>query len=662
MLDRKTIIGFVLMFLVFIGYMWYNSPSKEEREAQRKYQDSVYNAYQDSVLEAEAARLAAQQLEDSLALADTSAAQLAAEKQKSEAGLFACNLEGEPVNITVKNKVFTIGFNSRGAVVDSLTLADYTSYGNLPLNLVSPLDESLNLSFETKDHHVINTGKLVFTPFVNGKEVIADMEMELAENDSVIIAMRAYVKGDSAQVNTKSYLEFLYCVHGNSHEVDFNINFRGLDGVVSESPYIDLYWTDQLTRHEKFDEGSKGGKSSRNKDVENYNTTIYYKTLDDNADQLRDGSDDEKNVKTPLQWIAYKQQFFSAVLIADKEFVNAEMKRTTDDTVSDSRYLCTMSSCIGIPYQSKPNYGVGMKFYFGPNKYRILRNMDIGLDRILPLGWGFFAIQWVNRFAIIPVFNFLEQFNWNYGIIIIILTLLVKLVIFPFTYKSYSSSAVMKVLQPEISKLNEKYPRQEDAMKKQQAMSALYKKAGISPMAGCLPLLLQLPILYAMFRFFPASIELRQKPFLWTDDLSTFDSIIDLPFRIPLYGDHVSLFCLLMFAMQFFYTLYTMKQQTSQGVPGMKFMMYFMPFMMLFLFNSQSAALNFYYFLSLCITIVQMWIIRKTLNEEKIHKRMELASLKAKNKPQKKSRWQKRLEELQKQSEELQKQRNNAKR
>lgn len=662
MLDKKTIIGFVLMFLVFIGYMWYNSPSKEEREAQQKYRDSVYQAYQDSVLEAEERQLALQEIADSLAAVDTSAAQLAVEKRKLEAGLFSGNLEGEPLNISVKNNVFTIGFNTLGAVVSNVTLSEYTSYGNLPLELVSPLAGSMNLSFSTADHKVINTGDFVFTPFVNGKEITADTDLELAENDSVKIAMRAYLNGDSASTDRNSYIEFLYCVHGDRYEVDFDINFRNLDNVIQPSKYLDLQWTDLLTRHEKFDEGSKGGKSSRNKDVENYNTTIYYKTTDDNADQLRDGSDDRTDVKTPLQWIAYKQQFFSAVLIADKEFVNAEMERTTSDTVSDSRYLCTMNSTIGIPYQSQKNYGVGMKFYFGPNKYRILRDMEIGLDRILPLGWGFFAIQWVNRFAIIPVFNFLEQFNWNYGIIIIILTLLVKLVIFPFTYKSYSSSAVMRVLQPEIAKLNEKYPKQEDAMKKQQAMSALYKKAGISPMAGCLPLLLQLPILYAMFRFFPASIELRQQPFLWTDDLSTFDSILDLPFRIPLYGDHVSLFCLLMFAMQFFYTIYTMKQQTSQGIPGMKFMMYFMPFMMLFLFNSQSAALNFYYFLSLCITMVQMWIIRKSLNEEKIHKRMEQASLKAKNKPQKKSKWQAKLEALQKQNEELQKQRNNARR
>ena len=295
--------------------------------------------------------------------------------------------------------------------------------------------------------------------------------------------------------------------------------------------------------------------------------------------------------------------------------------------------------------------------YFGPNKYRLLKDMDRSFERILPLGWGFFLTQWVSRFAIIPVFNFLEGFGWNYGIIIIILTLLLKIVITPLTWNSYKTGAVMRHLKPELDAINKKFPKQEQAMQKQQAMSQLQRKAGINPMAGCLPLLLQLPIIYAMFRFYPASIELRQQPFLWCDDLSSYDSILNLPFNIPLYGDHVSLFCLLMFAMQFLYTVYTMKQQQGQAsMPGMKFMMYFMPFMMLFIFNSQSAALNIYYFFNLLLSMATMFLIRAIMTEDKVRARMAKAEAAGKGKPQKKSKFQQRLEEMQRMSEEMQKQ------
>lgn len=272
------------------------------------------------------------------------------------------------------------------------------------------------------------------------------------------------------------------------------------------------------------------------------------------------------------------------------------------------------------------------------------------MEQIIPLGWGFFLLHWINRFVILPVFNFLQQFGWNMGIIILILTILVKLVLFPLAYKSYSSSAKMRIIAPEVQKINEKYPKQEQAMQKQQAIMNLYKRAGINPMSGCLPMLFQFPILVAMFRFFPASIELRQQSFLWADDLSSYDSILNLPFNIPFYGSHVSLFCLLMTIAQLFYTRMTMKQQQqSNAMPGMKFMMYFMPIMMLFILNSQSAALNYYYLISLCITFIQMFIIQRTINEQKVLKRLEANS----KKPLKKSKWQQRIEALEKQNQAL---------
>ncbi|MBR4198509.1 MAG: membrane protein insertase YidC [Bacteroidales bacterium] len=652
MLDKNTIIGLVLMFLVFIGYIWWTKPSKEELEKQKAYQDSVYQAYQDSVATVEEALAAQKLIDDSIAANDTAALQNEAEKIRSAAGAFACNLDSELATISVKNEVLSLDINSLGAKIDNVVLSEYTSYGDLPLDLIGKGNDSLNLIFGTKDNKIISTGNLIFTPFVNGQKVSGNQQIEISGTDSVRIAMRAFVSGfdtATAGMDEERYLEFAYIVYGNSHEVKFDINFHGLENVLQNNPTLDLYFSDKLTRHEKH-ALNKSGRS----DMERFYSSIYYKPTNDNADNLRDGTDGEENVKSPLQWIAFKQQFFSTILIADSSFDNA-MLRTSTQQDTNSRYLCDMESTIGLPFQLSKDYTFGMRYYFGSNKYRTLRNMDLGLERMLPLGWGFFAIQWVNRFAIIPVFNFLEQFNWNYGIIIIVLTLLVKLVLFPIAYKSYASSAVMRVLQPEVAKINEKFPKQEDALKKQQAISALYKKAGASPMAGCLPMLLQMPILFAMYRFFPASIELRQQPFLWAEDLSTYDSILDLP-NIPIYGDHVSLFCLLMFAVQFLYTWYTMRQQASQqSIPGMKFMMYFMPFMMLFMLNSLSAALNFYYFLSLCITMLQMIIIRRTINEEKIHKRIELANLKYKNKPPKKSGFMKRLEEMQKQAEQMQK-------
>ena len=651
-MDKNTIIGLVLMFAVFIGYIWWTAPSKEEREKAQAYQDSVYKAYTDSVARAEEARAAQQLLADSIAAKDTAAQQTALEQARKAAGAFACNLEGENTTISVKNDVFSLDINSLGAKIDNVVLSEYTSYGDLPLDLIGKGNDSLSLTFSTKNYEAISTGNLNFTAFVNGAPANGDTQLELSGNDSATVSMRAFVAGtdSTTAMDPNRYLEFRYTIRGNSHEVKFDIHFHGLQGTVQDNSSLTLFFKEQLTRHEKH----AVGKSGRG-DQERMYSSIYYKPSNDNADNLRDGTDGDENVKSPLQWIAFKQQFFSTILIADSAFENADLRTSTSQS-ADERYLCDMESTIGLPFSPTDDYTFGMRYYFGSNKYRTLRNMDLGLERILPLGWGFFAIQWVNRFAIIPVFNFLEQFNWNYGIIIIILTILVKLVLFPIAYKSYSSSAVMRILQPEVAKLNEKYPKQEDALKKQQAMSALYKKAGVSPMAGCLPMLLQLPILYAMFRFFPASIELRQQPFLWADDLSTFDSILDLPFNIPIYGDHISLFCLLMFGLQFVYTWYTMRQQaSSQSIPGMKFMMYFMPFMMLFMFNSMSAALNFYYFLSLCITMLQMVIIRRTINEDKIRKRIELANAKAKNKPQKKSKFMKRLEEMQKQAEQMQK-------
>ena len=516
----------------------------------------------------------------------------------------------------------------------------------------------MSLIFATEDNRTVRTKDLVFAPIVNGTRwQHGDTAITLGEGDSLLLQFRAYVD-DSTSQSQDRYIEFAYLVRGNSYQVDFDITFHQLEGIVRNTPYLDFEWQNRMVRQEKVDASSKG-RRNRNKDPERFYSNIYYKPSNDDVDHLRDGRDSDEKVKTSVDWVAFKQQFFCAILMNDNGFANADLtlKSNTKDTARN--YLCNMYSTIGLPYEEGGNNTSHMAFYYGPTKFHDLKAMDRGFEKMLPLGMWVFS-KLISRYVIIPVFNFLETFNWNYGIIVLILTFLMRLVLFPLTFRSYQSSAITRILKPEMDAINKKYPNQDQMMQKQQEMSRLQKRAGINPVAGCLPLLIQLPILTAMFWFYPASIELRQKSFLWCHDLSTYDSVLDLGFNIPLYGDHVSLFCLLMFAVQFFYTWYTMRNQSSQmSMPGMKFMMYFMPFMMLFLFNSQSAALNLYYFTSLSITMAQMILIRRFTKESTIRARMAAYDLKHKNGTQKKSKFQQRLEEMQKQAEAMQKQKNN---
>lgn len=302
---------------------------------------------------------------------------------------------------------------------------------------------------------------------------------------------------------------------------------------------------------------------------------------------------------------------------------------------------------IAVPVDKLENESVAMKMYFGPNKYSILKKFHLDLERQIYLGWSFFLMAWINIYAVIPVFDWLGGYGWNYGIVILILTILLKIVLFPIAYKTYTSSAKMRVLKPEVDELAQKYPKAEDAMKKQQATMALYKKAGVNPMAGCVPMLLQFPILIAMFRFFPSSIELRQQSFLWAHDLSSYDSVLNLPFDIPFYGDHVSLFTLLMTVSTIFYTKISndMMGSTSNQMPGMKTMMYIMPVMFLGIFNNYASGLSYYYLLANLLTFAQMWLIRRTINEDKIHAQIQ----ENKKRVVKKSGWQQRLEDMAKQ-------------
>lgn len=658
-MNKKTIIGIVLIMGIFVGYTWWVAPSKEELAERQRVNDSIRQAYMDSVAMAE--QLAQEQSRlDSLAKAgDSAAMQQLQLSKRGDLGYFNASAYGDTVNVTVKNERMSVTLSNMGAQVQEVVLSEYTTYDSLPLQLISPAEDNMSLGFATEDNHTILTSDLVFVPYqmVNGKaqQISADTELEIAEDEQADIRFRAYV-GDSNGVDMNKYIEFQYGFNGNEYDVDFNISFHGLTQVIRHTPFMDFVWKNRMNRQEKVDQSSRGS-NNRNKDPEKFYSGIYFRSASDVDDVVR-GRDGEKSVKTSLDWVAFKQQFFTAVLMSDSVFENANLKQVTEKDVEDPHYLCDMTANLGLTYDSEKDCAMPMHFYFGPTKYRDLRAMDRGFEKMLPLGWWIFS-RFVSRVLIIPTFNFLEQFGWNYGIIIIVFTILLRLVLLPLVYKSYQGSAISRILKPEMDALNKKYPNPEDQMKKAQEAQLLQRKAGFNPLAGCLPILLQMPILTAMFMFYPQAIELRQQGFLWCDDLSTYDSILDFGFNIPLYGDHVSLFCLLMFGMQFFYTWYTMRgQQAQAGMPGMKFMMYFMPFMMLFMFNSMAAGLNLYYFFSLGITMVIMILIRKFTSEKKIRARMAAYDAKHKNGKgaAKKSKFQQRLEMMQKMAEEAQRQ------
>jgi YidC/Oxa1 family membrane protein insertase len=339
----------------------------------------------------------------------------------------------------------------------------------------------------------------------------------------------------------------------------------------------------------------------------------------------------------------------------DDPIVNASLENFTNPNYDRANYVKTLNALIGLPYRSEQNHSINMMLYLGPNRFSTLVSYNLDLERLVPLGWGFFLMHWVNRFAVIPVFNFLQHNLGiaNYGLIILILTVLLKIVLSPLTLKSWVSAAKMRVVRPEVEEINAKFPKPEQAMEKQKAVMSLYRKAGINQLAGCIPMLLQFPILIAMFRFFPNSIELRQESFLWATDLSTYDSIINLPFNIPFYGAHVSLFAIMMAISNVFYTRMTMQQNASTMMPGMKTMMYIMPIMLLLFLNSFSSALNYYYFVSTCMTFLITWVTSKFINEEKVRKMVA----DARKKPVTKSKWQIRLEEAAKRQQELQRKR-----
>jgi len=608
-MDRNSIIGIIVIAGIFILWTTLNKPSKEEVEAAKYKRDSLEIVRQQQIIQQETVK--AIELQNAKP-EQTVNEEVADEMLQSQFGSFAGAGTGTQEFTEIENELLRIKISNKGGRIYSVELKEYSTYTKEPLVLFDGDSTIFGLNFFSDNKSII-TNDLFFVP---------------VEKNSQSVKMRLYA-GETR------YIEYVYTLNPESYMVDFDINFVGIQEVVSGNlSVMDLKFSMYTPQQEK------GAENERNY------TTMGYKYYQDEVNTITSRGKDEggEDLNSKLKWISFQQQFFSTILVADTYFANGIIGFS--NTENSNKYLKHFESTIGIPFEYSPSSTVPMSFYFGPNHYNTLKKEDLGFEEIIPLGWTIFG--WVNKYAVIPVFNFLDNYFVNYGLIILILTLLIKLVLFPLTYKSYLSTAKMRVLKPEIEEITKKFPKKEDAMKKQQATMAMYKKVGVSPMGGCLPMLVQMPILFAMFKFFPSSIELRQKAFLWADDLSSYDSILDLPFSIPAYGDHVSLFTILMaIALVFSSRLNTgQMNDTNQQMPGMKFMMtYMMPVMMLFFFNNYAAGLSYYYFLSNVITLGQTVFIRRFVDDEAILKKLH----ENKKKVVKKSKWQERLEAAAKQ-------------
>lgn len=639
-MDRNTIIGLLLIFAILIGYSLWMAPDREEIEQRKQVEDSLrrVQAFEDSLAQiAEEEPIAkpdtVEAVTEELAssVPDTN---LITEELQNEFGAFAPLVVGEEQEFIVENEFLELVFSSKGAYIKSARLKKFQSYDSLPLVLFAGDTNYFNYSFFSANR-LINTSDLYFEVLNSQGSSLSDQQIAVGDGEEYTLKFRA------SPARSDGFIEFSYTIYGGQYMLDHDIRIEGMENFLdSRVNYFTLDWWTNLRQQEK---------SKKN---ERSTTTVYYKHLGDEVDHLSERSDDEESIKTRLKWVGFKQQFFSTVLIADEQFANADMKVYTDES-RGGKYLKTTSASIGIPIEDPSDQSIGLSLYIGPNKFSRLKKFEgLDMEDMIPLGWG--ILSWINKGVVIPVFDWLESFGWNYGIIILVLTILLKIVLFPIAYKTYISSAKMRVLKPEVEEISKKFPDQKDSMKKQQATMDLYRKAGVNPMAGCVPMLLQLPILIALFRFFPASIELRQQSFLWATDLSTYDSILDLPFTIPFYGDHVSLFTLLMTISTLIYTrLNNQMMSTGNQMPGMKTMMYIMPVMFLGFFNSYASGLSYYYFLANVITFGQMFIFRQVINEDKLRAKIE----KNKKKPRKKSSFQKRLEDMQKQQQKSRKRR-----
>ena len=600
-MDKNSLTGIILIALILFGFTFYQSSEQRKRlEAQRQL-DSI---------------ALAQMPADTVGIAGLpEAAGMPATAVYKDSLLEAAH-GAEASIVTLENEVLKIDFTSKGAQPYSALIKKYKSYGGGDLYLFKDGGAEYAVS--------IYAGQYLRS---------SDFNFTLAERTDTSLTFRLPFSGGG-------YIEQRYSLAPGSYKLDNLLSFVGMDEVIPRNVgSFDIDFNVTVPRMEK------GYKNESQ-----YSKLDYYFSGEKKPNEIGRGRSASKNIGSRLSWFAFQQQFFSAIMRAPEEFSNGELSLNMHQEGDPDGILMDCSARMRSDFRPAATVSVPYEFYFGPNHFTTLKSFDHKYEKIIPLGgW---LVGWFTRYAIIPMFNFFSRFIGNFGLIILLMTIVIKIVLFPFTYKSYSSSPKIQALKPFLDDINKKYPKQEDALKKQQATMNLYKRAGVSPMGGCLPTLLTLPILWAMFRFFPASIELRQQPFLWCDDLSSYDSIIDYGMHIPILGDHLSLFALLMAVVMWLYSKMTTANQPASDDPtasSMRFMtLWMMPVMMFFICNSLSAALSYYYLLSQLIAIIQTWVIKKFfVHPEEIQERVRASA----GKPMPKSKWQQRLEEAQKMQE-----------
>jgi YidC/Oxa1 family membrane protein insertase len=627
-MDRNSVVGLLLIGLILVGYSFWMQPSDLEIEEMKRKKDSIAAIDQHKVNEAE--RVSTQaiketEIRESLvneslenALDSATVDSLQKVEFNNRYGRFANAAQGNEDIFIIENDKIKLEISNKGARPVRVELKEYKTYNQTELYLFTADSNNFNINF-WDNNRLINSSDFYFETHSATAE---KLELRLYDNLK------------------KSYIAYIYSFNEGNYLVDFKIVTDNLQDIVRvNNQELAFQWNLHIPRKEK-DRKSEAIKS-----------TIYYKYKDEQVDYLSETASDKLNLEAATEWVSFKQQFFSAAMISSKGFDKVNSRLEVEELDENSIFTKKMSAYLTLVLQDdgdKASYE--MSFYFGPNHYQTLKTIGIGLEDQIDLGWAVF--RFINKWVIITLFNWLDSMGLGYGMIILLLTIIIKMILSPITYKNYLSSAKMSVIKPEVNEIMEKH-KNDDPLKKQQAVMQLYKRAGVNPMAGCIPALLQIPILYAMFKFFPSSIELRQEGFLWAEDLSTYDSIYELPFSIPFYGTHVSLFTLLMAVSTFLYTKYNMQNNSMAGPQAaqMKIVMYFMPFMMIFFFNSFPAGLTYYYFSANIISVIQQLVIKKYfIDEDKLHRQIQ----ENKKKPisTKKSAFQERLEKIARQKQE----------
>jgi YidC/Oxa1 family membrane protein insertase len=624
-IDTKSIIGFVLIFGILLFMMWQNQPTPEEL-AEKEKQEQVAKQKEAAKKELTSFKEAAQITEQ--VIENDSLQNLALQ---NKLGAFAYNASAKAELISVENDVLALKFNTKGAYLAEVKLKKHTNFNEGAIYLIKDNNSSFNLNFGTTDNRILNTKDVNFTPkvFKNGENTIVSFKLMVSES---------------------KFLEYKYVLKPKEYMLDFSINSQGLDQVINSSKAVDLEWTLKTISHDQ------------SVSYENRYTRLTYSYDGGEIDKLSATGEDEE-IEQDVKWLSFRQHFFSSILVADKPF--SKMTLASRDLVKneeiDTLFTKQYNAKSVLDFKSN-NVAGNFQLYFGPTESKILSQYGNDLEESIPYGWGIFG--WINKFLFIPLFDLLSGFL-PYGIAIIVMTVLIKLAMSFVQYKQYLSQMKMKILKPELDAIREKHKN--NKMKAQQETMALQSKAGASPLAGCLPALIQMPVFYALFTFFPVAFALRQKKFLWADDLSSYDVVAELPFNIPLYGDHVSLFPILAAVAIFFYMKLTTGQQQmsapqQEGMPDMtkimKYMIYFAPIMMLIFFNNYASGLSLYYFISNLISIGILLVIKNLiLDEDKILAKIEVN----KSKPKKENRFQKKMKEMMEEAEKQKNLQNNKK-